>query len=173
MAITNVQWQDVYRNGSGYGTVDVNIAPSTVIAMINLTGTTGRGTHLPGLSISVGACQAGPTKALTSVSGQTGRTSFSRESAPLRSRLRRGRIKRAGRWVGWTTGGDVMEPADTLNIMSGSTGYQVRSVQACVVFDTESGEIHHVHQVVTMEGARGDFRRRSQAARVVVRPTAT
>jgi hypothetical protein len=32
---------DVYRNGSGYGTVDVNIAPSTVIAMINLTGTTG------------------------------------------------------------------------------------------------------------------------------------
>jgi hypothetical protein len=46
-----------------------------------------------------------------------------------------------------------MEPADTLNIMSGSTGYQVRSVQACVVFDTESGEIHHVHQVVTMEGA--------------------
>jgi hypothetical protein len=31
MAITRVQWQDVYRNGSGYGTVDVNIAPSTVI----------------------------------------------------------------------------------------------------------------------------------------------
>jgi hypothetical protein len=34
-----------------------------------------------------------------------------------------------------------------------STGYAVRSVKACVVFDTASGEIQHVHQVVTMEGA--------------------
>jgi hypothetical protein len=49
MAITSVQWQDVYRNGSGYGTVDVNIAPSTVIAMINLTGTTGGGTQFAGI----------------------------------------------------------------------------------------------------------------------------
>lgn len=48
----------------------------------------------------------------------------------------------------------MMEPADeTFNRMHGSTGYEVRSVQACVVFDTASGEIHHVHQVVTMEGA--------------------
>jgi hypothetical protein len=47
-----------------------------------------------------------------------------------------------------------MEPTDdTFSRMSGSTGYRVRSVQACVVFDTASGEIHHVHQVVTMEGA--------------------
>jgi hypothetical protein len=47
-----------------------------------------------------------------------------------------------------------MESADnTFKRMSGSTGYQVQSVQACVVFDTASGEIHHVHQVVTMEGA--------------------
>ena len=48
----------------------------------------------------------------------------------------------------------MMESADnTFKRMSGSTGYQVQSVQACVVFDTASGEIHHVHQVVTIEGA--------------------
>jgi hypothetical protein len=35
----------------------------------------------------------------------------------------------------------------------GSTDYAVRSVKACVVFDSATGEVQHVHQVVTMEGA--------------------
>src|SRR5687767_3405211 len=109
---------------------------------------------LPGSSTFVDACQAGPIKTLTSVSGRIGRMSFLKESAPLRSRLLRGPIKRDGLWAGWTTGRDVTESSDsTFKRMSGSTGYQVQSVQACVVFDTASGEIHHVHQVVTMEGA--------------------
>jgi hypothetical protein len=35
----------------------------------------------------------------------------------------------------------------------GGTDQSVRSVQACVVFDSVTGEILHVHQVITMEGA--------------------
>jgi hypothetical protein len=35
-----------------------------------------------------------------------------------------------------------------------STGRsQVRSVKCCVLFDPSDGAIHHVHRVVTMEGA--------------------
>lgn len=40
-----------------------------------------------------------------------------------------------------------------LKALVSSTHYAVRSVKASVVFDTASGEIQHVHQVVTMEGA--------------------
>jgi len=32
-------------------------------------------------------------------------------------------------------------------------GTQVRSVKCCVLFDPSDGAIHHVHRVVTMEGA--------------------
>ncbi|GAS87417.1 hypothetical protein [Mycolicibacterium brisbanense] len=35
-----------------------------------------------------------------------------------------------------------------------STGSQnVQSVSCCLLFDPQGGEIHHVHRVVTMEGA--------------------
>jgi hypothetical protein len=37
---------------------------------------------------------------------------------------------------------------------AGSPDYVVRSVKACVVFDSASGAVRHVHQVVTIEGAR-------------------
>jgi hypothetical protein len=36
---------------------------------------------------------------------------------------------------------------------AGSTDYAIRSVKACVVFDSVTGEIQHIHEVVTMEGA--------------------
>jgi hypothetical protein len=38
-------------------------------------------------------------------------------------------------------------------VQSGGTG-RVRSARACVVYDAESGRVHHVHQVVTFEGGR-------------------
>jgi hypothetical protein len=36
---------------------------------------------------------------------------------------------------------------------AGSTDYAIRSVKACVVFDSATGEIQHIHEVVTMEGS--------------------
>jgi hypothetical protein len=36
---------------------------------------------------------------------------------------------------------------------AGSTDYAVESVKGCVVFDSASGAIQHIHQVVTIEGA--------------------
>jgi hypothetical protein len=46
-----------------------------------------------------------------------------------------------------------MEPEARVFDNVGSTDYAVRSVKACVVFDSATGEVRHVHQVVTIEGA--------------------
>lgn len=37
---------------------------------------------------------------------------------------------------------------------AGTAGAAVHSVKACVVFDAATGAVHHVHRVVTMEGAQ-------------------
>jgi hypothetical protein len=47
----------------------------------------------------------------------------------------------------------VKSEGNAFNKTAGSTEYAVRSVKACVVFDSASGEIQHTHQVVTIEGA--------------------
>ncbi len=49
MAITAVQWTWFSACGNGYHTIDVNIAPATVIAHAELHGATGSGTQFTGI----------------------------------------------------------------------------------------------------------------------------
>ena len=49
MAITSVQWNWFSGWGNGYHTIDVNIAPDTVIAQSTLYGATGSGTQYTGI----------------------------------------------------------------------------------------------------------------------------
>jgi hypothetical protein len=49
MAITEVQWNFFNFFGNAVNTIDVNIAPDTVIAQATLHGTTGGGTQFTGI----------------------------------------------------------------------------------------------------------------------------
>ncbi len=73
------------RNGSGYGTVDANIGIFNGDCDDQPDLHDRGGCSSPGWSISVGACQVGPTKTLTSANSPNWPgPSFSTESAPLR-----------------------------------------------------------------------------------------